>query len=322
MENPMLYLERDLWARGAEHVAGIDEAGRGPLAGPVVAACVVLRHDDAIEGCNDSKKLSAKKREQLYEQIMNRALSVSVGICRHEEIDKINILQATKKAMRQALAEATVSVDAVLIDGNQTLGVHPHEIAVIGGDGKSASVACASIVAKVTRDRLMAQYDSLYPQYGFAKHMGYGTKAHTQAILACGPCPIHRRSFLKKLYAAAPSPASARATGNVAENAAVEYLLAQGWEILARNYQTRSGEIDVIAREGQTVVFVEVKRRSTAAAGSAAQAVTPAKMKKFRQTAESYLAKNGLLETPARIDVIAIDGIGEQQELKHIKNAF
>lgn len=212
---------------------------------------------------------------------MNRALSVSVGICGHEEIDKINILQATKKAMRQALAEATVSVDAVLIDGNQTLGVHPRELAVIGGDGKSASVACASIVAKVTRDRLMAQYDSLYPQYGFAKHMGYGTKAHTQAILACGPCPIHRRSFLKKLYAAAPSPASARAVGNAAEEAAVQYLLAQGWEILARNYQTRSGEIDVIAREGQTVVFVEVKRRSTASVGSAAQAVTPAKMKKI-----------------------------------------
>ena len=199
MENPMLYLERDLWARGAEHVAGIDEAGRGPLAGPVVAACVVLRHDDAIEGCNDSKKLSAKKREQLYEQIMNRALSVSVGICGHEEIDKINILQATKKAMRQALAEATVSVDAVLIDGNQTLGVHPRELAVIGGDGKSASVACASIVAKVTRDRLMAQYDSLYPQYGFAKHKGYPTKQHYACIEQYGISPVHRRSFLKKL---------------------------------------------------------------------------------------------------------------------------
>ena len=192
-------IEAALKAEGAGRIAGIDEAGRGPLAGPVAASCVILNESHIPEGINDSKKLSPKKREKLFEEIMASAI-VSCALVDEKTIDRINILEATKLAMRRAAAEMPEKPDFILIDGNFIIGAREREQAVIGGDAKSASIAAASIIAKVTRDRLMLRLDEEYPMYGFAKHKGYGTREHLENLLKYGPCPYHRRSFLKKLY--------------------------------------------------------------------------------------------------------------------------
>lgn len=193
-----LSLERSLWNVGIENVVGIDEAGRGPLAGPVVAAAVVFPPETWIDGVDDSKKLSEKKREELYSIICEKARSVSVSIVDHTTIDEINILNATHKAMHEAVEKLTVSPHYLLVDGNTF--THPTLLskAIIDGDALSFTIAAASIVAKVTRDRLMREYDALYPQYGFAKHKGYGTKSHRDAIAQYGLCDIHRRSFCRE----------------------------------------------------------------------------------------------------------------------------
>lgn len=181
---------------GAKYIAGIDEAGRGPLAGPVVVAGVImpLDEDKLIEGVNDSKKLSAKKRDLLYDRIMATALDVQVAIVGWEEIDNLNILNATKKGMLQCI-EGFKRVDKVLIDAVSLQTAVP-TLAIVHGDALSYSIAAASIVAKVTRDRLMLQYDKEYPQYNFAKHKGYGTAEHIRLLKEHGPCPIHRRTFI------------------------------------------------------------------------------------------------------------------------------
>lgn len=191
----MLIHERLLWNQGLLFVCGVDEAGRGPLAGPVVAAAVVLPQDCLIAGINDSKKLSAKKRDDLFDEIRQRAAEVEVGIVSEKEIDSINILQASNKAMRMAIGRLKTRPDHLLIDGRGLPEKFYPQTAIVGGDRKSCSIAAASIIAKVTRDRMMIEYDNAYPQYGFAKHKGYGTKQHIEAIQEHGPCEIHRRSF-------------------------------------------------------------------------------------------------------------------------------
>jgi ribonuclease HII len=195
----MLRHERDLWSRGIHMVAGVDEAGRGPLAGPVVAAAVVVRPEFYLPTVDDSKKLSPHVREALFDQIMDGAVSVGVGIVGHEIIDQINILNATFEAMGQAVSGLTRQPEFLLIDGNRYRGGEIPFSTIVGGDGLCFSVAAASIIAKVTRDRLMVQYDALYPIYGFARHKGYGTAQHRSAILEHGVCPIHRKSFLRKI---------------------------------------------------------------------------------------------------------------------------
>ena len=180
--------------------AGVDEAGRGPLCGPVCVAACILDPDRPVWGINDSKKLTEKKREQLFDTIQEQALAYAIALVDHETIDRINILEATYVAMQQAVERLHPAADYALVDGNRSKGlVIPHQC-VVGGDAKSPSIAAASILAKVTRDRLMLEQDMLYPAYGFAKHKGYGTKAHYQAILEHGPSPIHRMTFLKKFY--------------------------------------------------------------------------------------------------------------------------
>ena len=196
-----LEFETQAKAEGYHIVCGIDEAGRGPLAGPVCAAAVILPRDTLIEGVNDSKKLSEKKREQLFEVIKETALSYSIGWASVEEIEEINILAAAMLAMKRAVEGLTIKADYAYIDGNKTPRIEIPCEAVVKGDALSMSVASASILAKVSRDRLMLEYAKEYPQYGFEKHKGYGTTAHTDAILKYGECPIHRPSFLKKLYA-------------------------------------------------------------------------------------------------------------------------
>lgn len=182
---------------GSHVIAGVDEAGRGPLAGPVVAAAVILPRGLKIDGVRDSKKVPERERERLFEEIMALANSVGVGIVGNEEIDTINILQATKFAMQTALTKLDVQPDIILIDALYLNSVKTKQMSIIKGDTKSASIAAASIIAKVTRDRLMLQYHSAYPQYGFDRHKGYATKSHIESIMKHGPCPIHRKTFRK-----------------------------------------------------------------------------------------------------------------------------
>ncbi|MDD6340378.1 MAG: ribonuclease HII [Butyrivibrio sp.] len=182
-----------------QYICGIDEAGRGPLCGPVVAGAVILPKNCDILYINDSKKLSEKMRDVLYDEITSGAIAWGVGIVSHERIDEINILQATYEAMKIAIDNLKVTPDILLNDAVIIPGVDIEQVKIIKGDAKSQSIAAASIIAKVTRDRMMAEYDKMYPGYGFAQHKGYGTKAHVEALKEYGPSPIHRKSFLTKI---------------------------------------------------------------------------------------------------------------------------
>lgn len=192
--NDMFEYELKMQQEGCKYIAGIDEAGRGPLAGPVVVASVIMPLDSPVEGVNDSKKLSAKKRDMLYDKIIEQAIDMHVAVIPAETIDEINILNATKRGMLECI-ESLKQVDCVLIDAVK-LQTNVKTVSIIHGDALSYSIAAASIVAKVTRDRLMLEYDKQYPQYNFAKHKGYGTAEHIRLLKEYGPCPIHRRSFI------------------------------------------------------------------------------------------------------------------------------
>lgn len=191
--------EKGLYEKGHKYIAGIDEAGRGPLAGPVVAAAVILPKDCLIEGVNDSKKISEKKREKLYDEITEKAVAWGVGIVDNNVIDEINILNATRRAMHMALLDLEEKPDYILIDAEKNVDTNGIPfLPIIKGDALSISIASASIIAKVTRDRMMREYDELFPMYGFEKHKGYGTKAHIEAIKKNGLCMIHRKTFSEK----------------------------------------------------------------------------------------------------------------------------
>ncbi len=195
-----LEFEKEALAKGYKSVCGVDEAGRGHLAGPVCAAAVILPEGVIIDGVNDSKKLSEKKRESLFDVIREQALSYSIAYATVDEIEEINILNATMLAMRRAIDGLDIKADYAMIDGNKIPPIDIDAECIVKGDAKSMSIACASILAKVSRDRLLYKYAEEYPMYGFDKHKGYGTKVHREAILKYGPCPYHRKSFLKKLY--------------------------------------------------------------------------------------------------------------------------
>jgi len=193
-EYALMRYEREYEAEGL--IAGIDEAGRGPLAGPVVAAAVILYPGAEILGINDSKKLSEKAREALYPEILERSMAVGIGIVSAGRIDEINILQATYEAMRKAVSQLCFQPDVLLVDAVTIPGIGIRQVPIIKGDAKSLSIGAASIIAKVTRDRMMRELDEVYPEYGFAAHKGYGTAAHIAALKEYGPCPIHRTSFI------------------------------------------------------------------------------------------------------------------------------
>ena len=191
-------IEKELYHKGVERICGIDEAGRGPLAGPVVVAGVIMPQDSMIEGVNDSKKVSEKKREKLYDSILQEAISYSVAIIGQDIIDEINILNATKQGVTKVIEELDQKPNLILVDALahiDTKGI-PYD-SIIKGDAKCYNIAAASIIAKVTRDRIMRQWDEVYPQYGFFNHKGYGTAKHIQALKQYGPCPIHRKTFIK-----------------------------------------------------------------------------------------------------------------------------
>ena len=193
-----LLYERELTEKGYKYICGVDEVGRGPLAGPVVCAAVIMPLDDIIEGVDDSKKLSAKKRENLSESILRKAIAFNICLIEPQIIDEINILEATKLCMKNAVEGLSIQPDFVLTDGNMTLDISLPQRSIIKGDSLSYSIGAASIIAKVYRDMLMDEYDKLYPEYAFASNKGYGTAEHIKGIIRAGICPVHRRSFTKK----------------------------------------------------------------------------------------------------------------------------
>ena len=193
-------IEEELYNSGANLICGIDEAGRGPLAGPVVVAAAIMPRNSMIEGVNDSKKVSEKKREKLYDLITDEAIAYGVGIIDQKEIDRINILNATKEGLTMAVKELNPKPDLIIVDALSKIDTEGILYkSIIKGDAKCYSIACASIIAKVTRDRIMRQWDEVYPQYGFIKHKGYGTASHISAIKEYGLCPLHRLSFVKNI---------------------------------------------------------------------------------------------------------------------------
>ncbi len=192
----MLEIENELYGQGYQLVAGVDEAGRGPLAGPVCAAAVILPQDLVIEGVNDSKKLTEKKREKLFDEIIEKAVAYSIEFVSPDVIDEINIRQATSLAMHNAVKNLEKKADFVIVDGNDNIPFDTPFRYIVKGDAKSQTIAAASILAKVSRDRLMIELDAQYPEYDFAKHKGYGTKAHCEAIQKYGVLPVHRKTFM------------------------------------------------------------------------------------------------------------------------------
>lgn len=203
----MLTYEKDARRKGHKVIAGVDEVGRGPLAGAVVAAAVILPEDIRIKGLDDSKKLTPLKRDSLYEEIMDKALCWSVGIASVEEIDTLNIYRASLQSMKRAVEGLAKCPEYLLVDAVQVPEVTMPQLPIIKGDGLSLSIAAASVIAKVTRDRMMDELDKTYPQYGFARHKGYGTREHIEAIRKHGPCPLHRRSFMTNLVTGAKEEA-------------------------------------------------------------------------------------------------------------------
>ncbi len=196
----MWAIEKGLYDKGYQTVCGVDEAGRGPLAGSVYAAAVILPRGLVIDGLDDSKKLTPKKRDALYGEIIEKARAWAVASASAEEIDELNILNATYLAMNRAISQLGISPDICIIDGNRDSGIEHESVTAVGGDGRSENVAAASVIAKVTRDRYMEELAKRYPQYGFDKHKGYGTALHYEKLRQYGPSPVHRKTFLKKMH--------------------------------------------------------------------------------------------------------------------------
>ena len=303
---------------------GVDEAGRGPLAGDVYAAAVILDPQNPIEGLNDSKKLSAKKREALYDEIWEKAVAFCVATASVEEIDSLNILQATFLAMRRAVEGLSVRPSFALIDGDKNPNVSVPSRCLIKGDATSASIAAASILAKVERDRYMEELDRQYPQYLFAKHKGYGTKLHYEMLDQYGASPVHRMTFLKK-YFEKKGLNPVVSSGAKGEGIASRYLTERGYRILETNYHSLYGEIDIIAAKDDILAFVEVKTRSGRMIAEPREAVTASKQEKLRQTALLYLSEQEDVSLQPRFDVVEVlldDKTGSPLRVEQIENAF
>ncbi len=290
-----------------EIIAGVDEAGRGPLAGPVVAAAVILS-DEKIEGLRDSKKLSAKKREALFQKINVTAISVGIGIVSEKEIDKTNILIATHKAMQIALGRLNRKPTSALIDGfklpNQVI---PNK-GVIKGDTKIESIMAGSIIAKVTRDAIMIEYDKIFPEYGFAKHKGYGTKQHMEALIKYKATLIHRRSF-KPVSLNLPTITWLQKTkrvGVVGEQLAACKLLAGGHTIISMNENCAPhGEIDIISQKDNILIFTEVKTLAKEQMVPPELKIDMPKLRKLENAINFYIGKYNI-SSDIRLDGMAV----------------
>ncbi len=304
---------------------GVDEAGRGPLAGDVYAAAVILPLGEEISGINDSKKLTEKKREVLFDEITARAVSFCIASASAEEIDRLNILQATFLAMRRAVEGLDRRPALALVDGNRNPQLSVPSRCLVKGDATSASIAAASILAKVARDRSMRELAEAYPQYAFEKHKGYGTKEHYARLDEYGPSPVHRRSFLKK-YLAERGETPALRSGLAGEEAAARFLAERGYLLLDRNYRCLGGEIDLVAQKDGVTAFCEVKARRAddPQLSRPAEAVTPAKQRRLIRAAVQYMQEHPS-EAQPRFDVIEVmisPADGSVLSIGQIPNAF
>jgi ribonuclease HII len=322
----LLEIERRLRAQGVRTIAGVDEVGRGPLAGPVVAAAVILPAEPDLRGLDDSKRLSPARREALSEEIRQHALAVGLGVVDPEEIDRTGIGQATMRAMREAIWGLALRPDRILIDGNQLPGSGSPEIAFVDGDARSLSIAAASVIAKVERDRMMAAFDRRYPGYGFHRNKGYGSDAHLNALRSLGPCPIHRRSFAPVGGGPeTPDPAAENrdGTGRRGEEVAARLLERKGYTIAARNYRGGGGEIDLVVTKGDAIAFVEVKAAETGKGLSTPEArVDGGKRLRLARAASAYLRDMEPGDLAPRFDVVVVR-LGERGDAaEHFEGAF
>lgn len=318
----ILTYERGLWEAGYDLVAGIDEVGRGPLAGPVVAAAVILPKECKIEGVNDSKKLSAKKREELYDIILEKAVSYGIGVVSNERIDEINILQATYEAMREALSQLKPKADYILADAVTIPMVSTPQRGIVKGDAKSMSIGAASIVAKVYRDRMMEAYEEVYPGYGFASNKGYGAAEHIEGIRKQGITPIHRKTFVKNFLPQDGDTAADK--GHRGEVLAAKQMEKMGYEILERNFHALKGEIDIIAKKDNVIVFTEVKYRKNEKMGTPAEAVNHWKQQHIIRAAKAYIAQKCLMEMgyDFRFDVAEVLTSDGKTYFRYTEDAF
>lgn len=318
-------------------VAGVDEVGRGCLAGPVVAAAVILPANHGLRGITDSKLLTPEKREELDAKIRAKAIAVGVGLVEADEIDRINILNASLKAMRIAVEGLQAAPGSLLIDGIFKIpGMALPQQVVVKGDLKCRCIGAASIVAKVFRDRLMAALDATHPGYGFAEHKGYGCPSHRRALQAKGPTPIHRKSFFGVLPAGADEDQESLdfdaanrehlAVGDAGEGRAAALYLGEGWREVARNWRCKVGEIDLIVARGETLALVEVKTRDEARPGTfqPLDNMTPGKIRKLVRAAKAWLQSHpkeakGLYP---RFDVVTVVGRGASARVERLENAF
>ena len=305
----MLQYEQKYWQSGISHIAGIDEAGRGPLAGPVIAAAVILPENIHLPEVNDSKKLSPKKREKLYDEIFQAATSVGIGLASVNEIDEFNILQATYKAMQRAVGSLAITPDFLLIDGKKADVKHYKQESIIDGDEKSLSIAAASIIAKVCRDRIMTQYEIIFPGYGFAHHKGYGTKQHLQALSEKKATPIHRKSFnpVSKYLPTMAYLLRNKLIGKLGEQLAAIELLNKKHDLLEMNYSAaRLGEIDIISKSENLLIFTEVKTQTAGHGwGSPSAQIDENKKNRIMNAVQYYMDTNEL-ECDFRFDVAEV----------------
>jgi ribonuclease HII len=312
-----------LYRAGAEPLAGTDEAGRGPLAGPLVAAAVILDPGREYPGVTDSKKLSPAARERAYELITARALAWAWADLPAEEVDRLNPLQAAMTAMALAVDKLPLKPALVLVDGHTRPALAGAVKTVVRGDGRSLSIGAASIVAKVVRDRLMLEWHERYPQYGFDRHKGYGTAAHLAALRCHGPCPCHRLSFRGvQPETEAPTADPRHELGRWGEELAARYLEGLGYRVVERNLTNAIGELDLVALDGATVVVVEVKTRRRVERAPA-EAVNFRKQRQLTRAASLFLKSRRWLERSARFDVVEVFcPAGAPMQIRHIKNAF
>lgn len=299
-----------------EIVAGVDEAGRGPLAGPVVAAAVILS-DDKIEGLRDSKKLSAKKREFLFHEINDKVVSVGIGIIDEKEIDRTNILAATHKAMQMALGRLNQKPTLALIDGYRLPNQVIPNKGIIKGDTKVESIMAGSIIAKVTRDAIMLEYDTIFPEYGFAKHKGYGTKQHMEALIEFKATPIHRKSF-KPVSLNLPTITWLQKTkrvGIVGEQLAACKLMENGHTIISMNENCAPhGEIDIISAKEDLLIFTEVKTFAKEQMATPELKIDINKLRKLENAINYYIGKHAI-SSDIRLDGMSVM-LGKNHSIK------
>tara|TARA_B110000438_G_C15806134_1_gene647427 strand:- start:196 stop:1176 length:981 start_codon:yes stop_codon:yes gene_type:complete len=321
----MLKYEDKYWSRGVEFIAGIDEAGRGPLAGPVVASAVILPHDVNLPEVTDSKKLSEKKRERLFHNIMDIAVAVGVGIVHEHEIDKINILQATYKAMQISVRKLSVNPEILLVDGRPADIKHFEQESIIKGDSKSLSIAAASIIAKVTRDRMMINYDRVFPQYGFSGHKGYGSQQHIESIKTYFATPIHRQSFNPILHYLPTLKyyKDNRLLGQLGVQLGACKLIKDGYGIAEMNYNvSKIGEVDIISKDDDVLVFTKVKTQTKGHGWNDSHAqIDEHESQRIINTAQFYLDENAL-EIQFRFDVAEVILGDGKPKINIIKNGL